>query len=69
MSERKLTRFGIAIKKRLVEKQITQVELAKRVGTSKKYISSVMYRQYPFTKSKIMRRILDELDLDKDLLL
>ncbi len=69
MSERKLTRFGIAIKKRLVEKQITQVELAKRVGTSEKYISSIMYRQCPFTKSKIMRRILDELDLDKDLLL
>jgi len=69
MSERKLTRFGIAIKKRLVEKQITQVELAKRVGTSEKYISSIMYRQYPFTKSKIMRRILDELDLDKELLL
>lgn len=69
MSKRKLTKFGIVIKKRLVEKQITQVELAKKVGTSVKYISNIMYRQYPFTESKIMEKILNELDLDKNLLL
>lgn len=69
MSKRKLTKFGVEVKKKLVEKQMTQTELAKKLGTSTKYISSIMYTKYPLVRSRITKKILDELDLDKNLLL
>jgi len=36
-------RFGKIIKIRLVEKEMTQRELAERVGTSQKYLSQIIH--------------------------
>lgn len=38
----KLTPLGKDIKKKLVDKDMSQVELAERVGTSKSYLSRIM---------------------------
>ncbi len=42
-SKRKLTRFGVLVKKTLVEIGMTQVELAEEVGTSNKYLNLIIY--------------------------
>ena len=38
----KLTTLGKDIKKKLADKDMSQVELAERVGTSKSYLSRIM---------------------------
>ena len=38
----KLTPLGKDIKKKLADKEMSQVELAERVGTSKSYLSRIM---------------------------
>ncbi len=42
-SKRKLTHFGVVVKKRLIEKGMTQVQLAEMVGTSNKYLNLILY--------------------------
>lgn len=42
MKRRELTPFGKAIKKALVDKEMTQVELAERLGMSPKYLNLIM---------------------------
>jgi transcriptional regulator with XRE-family HTH domain len=42
-SKRKLTPFGVVVKKRLIEKGMTQVQLAEMVGTSNKYLNLILY--------------------------
>lgn len=64
MAKRKLTKFGIEIKKKLIEKQMTQSELAKNVGTNKNYLTDIMYGKHPLFKSKVAIKISNELDLD-----
>ncbi len=41
--KRKLTQFGVLVKKTLVEKGMTQVQLAEEVGTSNKYLNLILY--------------------------
>lgn len=43
MKTRKLTPLGKEIKKALVDKNITQVELAEKIGTSPCYLNHIMY--------------------------
>ncbi|TCK90597.1 helix-turn-helix protein [Natranaerovirga hydrolytica] len=43
MNKRKLTDFGSNVKARLVELNMTQKELAKRIGTSEVYLSLILY--------------------------
>lgn len=42
-SKRKLTPFGVLVKKTLIEKGMTQVQLADEVGTSNKYLNLILY--------------------------
>lgn len=42
-SKRKLTQFGVLVKKTLVEMGMTQVKLAEEVGTSNKYLNLIIY--------------------------
>ena len=41
--KRKLTQFGVLVKKTLVEKGMAQVQLAEEVGTSNKYLNLILY--------------------------
>jgi len=43
MKKRKLTPFGLKVKNRLVDINMTQKELAKRLGTSDAYLSMILY--------------------------
>lgn len=43
MKKRKLTPFGLKIKNRLVDMNMTQKELAKMLGTSDAYLSMILY--------------------------
>jgi transcriptional regulator with XRE-family HTH domain len=43
MQRRKLTTIGILIKKTLIEKGMTQIELAEKIGTSNKYLNLIIY--------------------------
>ncbi|QUO43426.1 helix-turn-helix transcriptional regulator [Brevibacillus composti] len=42
MRKRKLTPFGVFVKKRLIEVGKTQVELAREIGTSGKYLHLIL---------------------------
>jgi transcriptional regulator with XRE-family HTH domain len=41
--KRQLTPFGVLVKKTLIEKGMTQVQLAEEVGTSNKYLNLILY--------------------------
>lgn len=41
--KRTLTSFGKMVKHRLIELEMTQVELADQVGTSKQYLGKILY--------------------------
>ena len=43
MAKKKLTMFGIAVQKRLVETGMDQKELAAKVGTSEVYLHRILY--------------------------
>lgn len=43
MKTRKLTPLGAAIKKALIDKNMTQVQLAETVGVDAKYINLILY--------------------------
>lgn len=64
MQKRQLTPFGIAVKKRLVEKGKTQVWLAGEVGTSNKYLNLVLYGDR--TGEKYIGKIISVLDIDPE---
>lgn len=38
-----LTPFGVAVKKALIDKGMTQVELARQIGISKQYVSDILH--------------------------
>lgn len=40
---RKLTPFGQTVKKKLIDMNMTQVELADMLGTNKQYINKILY--------------------------
>lgn len=50
MPKQKLTPFGITIKKRLIEYNMTQNELAEVIGTSTQYLNLIMYGKRKGTK-------------------
>ena len=41
--KRELTPYGKEVKHRLIEKNMTQVELAEMVGTSKQYLGKILF--------------------------
>ena len=43
MGKRKLTNYGMKVKKRLVDLEMTQVQLAEAVGTSKNYLNLILH--------------------------
>jgi len=59
--KKKLTPFGVLVKKRLLDLEMTQVELAQAVGTSKNYLSLILYGER--TGDKYLPRIIRELQL------
>lgn len=52
MKKRKLTEFGKSVKKRLIEIDMTQVELAEILGTTKQYLTKVLTGERAGTKYK-----------------
>jgi len=47
-----LTDFGFWVKMRLLERRITQVELAQQLGTNKQVVSRILYGGIPGRKHK-----------------
>lgn len=41
--KRELTAFGKEVKHRLIELNMTQVELAEQIGTSKQYLGKILF--------------------------
>lgn len=62
---REITPLGIEIKKKLLDKHMSQLELAKKIGTSQNYITDIIHGRYPFIKSHILEKILDMLEIEK----
>ncbi|MCR3761819.1 helix-turn-helix transcriptional regulator [Clostridium felsineum] len=60
--KRALTPLGIACKKMMVEKSMSQTELAKRVGTSTKYLDLIFHGER--TGKKYISRIVKELGIN-----
>ncbi len=66
MKTRKLTPFGVEIKKNLVDRQMTQTELAKKIGVSPKYINLILYGER--SGKKYIPAITSLLGLDSNML-
>lgn len=62
MIKRKLTPFGSKVKDRLIERNMTQKDLAEKVGTSAVYLSMVLHGQR--SGQKYLRSICEILDLE-----
>lgn len=62
MKERELTVFGAEVKKRLIDKRMSQVELAKMVGTTKQYLNLILYGER--SGEKYIGNIVKVLELD-----
>ena len=43
MRKRELTQYGKQVKHKLIEMNMTQVELAEQIGTSKQYLGKILY--------------------------
>lgn len=52
MNKRKLTKFGERVKDRLIEVNMTQKTLAKKIGTSEVYLSMILYGERSGNKYK-----------------
>lgn len=64
--KRQLTPFGVLVKKTLIEKGMTQVQLAEEVGTSNKYLNLILYgdrsgEKYLVSIAKVLGLDLDSL--------
>lgn len=64
MQKRQLTPFGITVKKRLIERGMTQVQLAEEVGTSNKYLNLIIYGDR--TGEKYIQKIASALEIDPE---
>lgn len=62
--KRQLTPFGVLVKKTLIEKGMTQVQLADEVGTSNKYLNLILYGDR--SGDKYLLSIARVLDIDLD---
>lgn len=65
LKNRKITPLGIKIKKKLLDKHMSQLELAKKIGTSQSYITDIIHGRYPFIRSHILDKILDILEIEE----
>lgn len=65
--QRQLTSFGVLVKKALVEKGMTQVQLAEKVGTSKKYLNLIFHGER--SGKKYLQDIVDLLGLESEYIL
>ncbi len=43
---------------------MTQTELARKIETSKNYITDIIYGKYPLVRSHMLQKILLELEID-----
>lgn len=68
MAKREITQFGIEVKKKLIEKRMTQFQLSQKIGTSNIYLTDMMYGKHPLLKSEVVKKVLEELELDKNLI-
>lgn len=59
----KMTAFGREVSQRLKEKELSQVELAKRIYLNHVYLNRMFYGQYPVQMRTIVA-IAKELDMD-----
>ncbi len=62
MRKRKLTPFGIRVKNILIDLNMTQKELASRIGTSDVYLSMILYGER--SGNKYIDDIKDILNID-----
>ena len=62
--KRELTPFGMTVKKALIEKRMTQVQLAEEIGTTKKYLNLILYGER--SGDKYLDSIVKILDLDPE---
>lgn len=60
---RKLTDFGKKVKKKLIEVDMTQVELAEKLGTSKVYLNLILYGER--TGEKYLNNIVNILEIEE----
>ena len=65
MKRRKLTPLGAEIKKSLVDRQMTQRELAEKIGVSPKYINLIIYGER--SGKKYIPEIVSLLGLDSNI--
>jgi len=65
-SQRKLTNFGMEVKKRLIEIDMTQVQLAEELGTSKVYLNLILYGER--SGRKYVDNIINILGIDPEVL-
>lgn len=65
-NKRTLTSLGVIIKKRLIEVGMTQVQLAKEIGTSNKYLNMILYGDR--SGEKYLNNIFRVLNIDPELL-
>lgn len=61
-NKRQLTAFGMLVQKALIERRMTQVQLAEKVGTSNKYLNLILYGER--SGEKYLASIAEELGLD-----
>lgn len=61
-SESKLTPFGRKVKKRLIDKNMTQMELAKLLGCNKQYVHKILVGER--SGKKFMEKISKILDIE-----
>ena len=59
--KRELTPFGAAVKKALIDRRMTQQELARRIGTSRQYLDLILFGQR--TGTQYVTRIIKALGL------
>lgn len=63
MKKRKLTPFGKAVKKALIDKQMSQVELAEKLNVAPKYINLILFGER--SGKKYVDGIIEILELDE----
>lgn len=62
-NERKLTPLGRKIKKRLIDKNMTQVELARLLGCNKQYVHKILVGER--SGKKFIKKISQILDIEE----
>lgn len=64
MKKRELTTIGVAVRKRLIDLNMSQVELAQQVGTTKVYLNLILYGER--SGKKYLSKIYQVLGMDPE---